>query len=125
MRVCFYRYISNVPLLYIFCVVSVHREEDLRVIRPFVYVREKSLRDFAEGRGLPIIPENCPACFDAPTERHRVKQLLAQQEILFPKLYLSLRTAMRPLMAIDRTGMESGTNGQYIAKKCMVNEDDI
>ncbi|CAL8115207.1 unnamed protein product [Orchesella dallaii] len=84
------------------------QEEDLRVIRPFVYVREKSLRDFAEGRGLPVIPENCPACFEAPTERHRVKQLLAQQEILFPKLYLSLRTAMRPLMAIDRCGMESG-----------------
>ncbi|ODN03689.1 tRNA 2-thiocytidine biosynthesis protein TtcA [Orchesella cincta] len=86
------------------------KEEDLRVIRPFVYVREKSLRDFAEGRGLPVIPENCPACFEAPTERHRVKQLLAQQEILFPKLYLSLRTAMRPLMAIDRCGMESGRN---------------
>lgn len=89
-----------------------------------MYVREKSLRDFAESRGLPIIPENCPACFDAPTERHRVKQLLAQQEILFPKLYLSLRTAMRPLMAIDRTGMESGTNGQYI-KKCAINDEEM
>jgi len=83
------------------------REGDLRVIRPFINVREKALRDFAESEGLPIIPENCPACFDAPTERHRVKQLLAQQEILFPKLYLSLRSAMHPLMAINKTGMES------------------
>jgi hypothetical protein len=37
-----------------------------------------------------------------------VKQLLAQQEILIPKLYLSLRSAMHPLMAINKTGMESG-----------------
>jgi hypothetical protein len=43
-----------------------YRERDLRVIRPFVYVREKSLRQFAESRNLPVIPENCPACFEAP-----------------------------------------------------------
>jgi len=46
--------------------VFAHRERDLRVIRPFVYVREKSLRQFAESRNLPVIPENCPACFEAP-----------------------------------------------------------
>jgi len=93
------------------------------VIRPFVYVREKSLRDFAESRGLPVIPENCPACFDAPTERHRVKQLLAQQEILFPKLYLSLRTAMRPLMAIDRCGMES-KRGNLVFPGSHISDED-
>ena len=40
-------------------------------------------------------------------ERHRTKQLLAAQEILFPGLYHSLLTAMKPLMARDRVGMES------------------
>ncbi|XP_077984669.1 uncharacterized protein LOC144439269 [Glandiceps talaboti] len=83
------------------------REGDLRVIRPLVYVREKDTRQFAEQAKLPVIPENCPACFDAPKERHRTKQLLAAQEILFPDLYHSLLTAMKPLMAIDRTGLES------------------
>lgn len=83
------------------------KEGDLRVTRPFVYVREKDLRKFAEQRKLPVIAENCPACFDAPKERHRVKQLLAAQEILFPKLFWSLSSAMHPLMAIDRTGIES------------------
>lgn len=52
---------------------------DLRVIRPLCLARETWLRDFAESRKLPIIPENCPACFEAPKERHRMKQLLAQQ----------------------------------------------
>jgi hypothetical protein len=50
---------------------------------------------------LPVISENCPACFEAPKERQRVKQLLASQELLVPNLYQSLSTAMLPLMAID------------------------
>ncbi|XP_022086161.1 uncharacterized protein LOC110976840 [Acanthaster planci] len=83
------------------------KEGDLRVIRPFVYTREKDLRDFAEKAKLPVIPENCPACFEAPKERHRTKQLLASQELLFPRLYNSLQAAMKPLMAKNKTGMES------------------
>ncbi|XP_078602131.1 uncharacterized protein LOC144876565 [Branchiostoma floridae x Branchiostoma japonicum] len=87
------------------------REEDLRVIRPFVYVREKDLRNFAEQAKLPIIPENCPACFEAPKERHRTKQLLASQELLFPKLFQSLLKTMKPLMARNRTGLEAQRAG--------------
>ncbi|KAK3925055.1 tRNA-cytidine(32) 2-sulfurtransferase [Frankliniella fusca] len=82
------------------------KERDLRVIRPFVYVREKSLRQFAESKGLPIIAENCPACFEAPKERHRTKQLLAQQEILFPKIFWSLRSSLHPLLSFRYTGQE-------------------
>ncbi|GFU72466.1 tRNA-cytidine(32) 2-sulfurtransferase [Trichonephila clavipes] len=61
---------------------------------------------------LPVIPENCPACFEAPKERHRMKQLLAAQEIQFPNLYLSLKTAMYPLMAINLTGVENKILGK-------------
>ena len=41
-----------------------NREKDIRVIRPFVYIREKQLREFAKTMNLPIIDENCPACFE-------------------------------------------------------------
>ena len=41
-------------------------EGDLKIIRPLIYAREKNLRKFAEGSKLPIIAENCPACFEAP-----------------------------------------------------------
>lgn len=41
-----------------------NKEKDIRVIRPFVYVREKQLREFAKTMNLPIIDENCPACFE-------------------------------------------------------------
>lgn len=40
-------------------------------------------------------------------ERHRTKQLLAQQEILFPYLFASLRSAMRPLISFRQTGEET------------------
>ncbi|KAK3696713.1 hypothetical protein QZH41_013068, partial [Actinostola sp. cb2023] len=42
------------------------QEGDLRVIRPLVFVREKELRQFADKAKLPVIAENCPACFEAP-----------------------------------------------------------
>jgi len=82
-------------------------EGDIRIIRPFVYVRENALRHFAESEKLPIIAENCPACFEAPKERQRVKQLLAQQELLFPRLYWNLKTALYPVMKVNKTGLES------------------
>jgi selenocysteine lyase/cysteine desulfurase/tRNA(Ile)-lysidine synthase TilS/MesJ len=71
------------------------QEGDLRVIRPLVYLRERMTKDYAEKAALPIIYENCPACFAAPQERHRVKLLLASQEQLIPDLFSSLLRAMK------------------------------
>eukprot|EP01094_Clydonella_sp_ATCC50884_P026894 TRINITY_DN7521_c0_g1_i1.p1 TRINITY_DN7521_c0_g1~~TRINITY_DN7521_c0_g1_i1.p1 ORF type:complete len:354 (+),score=109.58 TRINITY_DN7521_c0_g1_i1:105-1064(+) len=89
-------------------------DEDLRIIRPFVFTRERTLRAFAMEAKLPVIPENCPACFSAPTERARTKQLLAQQEHLFPNVMNSIKRAIEPLMAKDRTGIESGAEEQNV-----------
>lgn len=73
--------------------------EDLRVIRPMVYVREKELAAFAKENELPVIVENCPACFDMPTQREHMKQLLAQEEQTNKNVFGSLLTAMKPLIA--------------------------
>ncbi len=72
---------------------------DLRVIRPFVTVRERHLAEFAARANLPVIADNCPACFREPTQRQAMKALLAQQEQQNPRLFASLLHAMRPLMA--------------------------
>lgn len=72
---------------------------DLRVIRPFIYVRERQTRDFATRAGLPAIHDNCPACFRMPTRRIEMKALLAEQEKSFPKLFDSLLATMRPLFS--------------------------
>lgn len=74
---------------------------DLRVIRPFIYTRERQTRDFASRAGLPAIIDNCPACFQMPTQRFRMKQLLAGLENDQAALFRNLLTTMRPLMAED------------------------
>ena len=74
---------------------------DLFVIRPLVYVRETTTRDFSVASRLPIINENCPACFEQPKERHRIKKLLSQEEAMVPALFFNLRRAFLPLMDDD------------------------
>ncbi|ANJ67680.1 tRNA 2-thiocytidine(32) synthetase TtcA [Halothiobacillus diazotrophicus] len=71
---------------------------DLRIIRPFVRVRERALIDFARTNGLPVIKDNCPACFAKPTQREHFKQLLAAEERLNPQLFRSLESTLAPLM---------------------------
>lgn len=77
---------------------------DLRVIRPLVYTRERQLRDFADSTALPVIAENCPACFDMPTQREHMKQLLAGEEKQNPTLFKTMKTTLLPLM---REGLPS------------------
>lgn len=89
-----------------------NRQRDLKIIRPFVYVRERELRQFALDAYLPVIPENCPACFEAPKERHRIKQLLAQQELLYPSVYLNIKTSLLPLLSIDQPFVEKQLFGK-------------
>jgi len=71
---------------------------DIAIIRPLVYVREKALRDFAYASGLPVINENCPACYEEPKERQSVKKLLAREEAVFPHIFNSLLNTLVPLM---------------------------
>ena len=74
------------------------KDGDLRLIRPLIYVREQQTRAYAKAEKLPVIIENCPACFDMPTQREHMKQLLAAEERLNDNLFGSLLTAMKPLI---------------------------
>lgn len=76
----------------------VNDEGDIRVIRPFIYVRERQTAAFAKNAGLPVIAENCPACFAMPMQRWQMKQKLAQFEVANNKIFANLLTAMRPLL---------------------------
>lgn len=71
---------------------------DIRVIRPLVYCRERQTIDFAKTANLPVIMDNCPACFKVPTERARIKQLLAQEEAHSQGLFNSIQHALQPLL---------------------------
>ena len=74
---------------------------DVRVIRPLIYARERQTRDFAVSAELPVIYENCPACFSMPMQRFQMKGLLAEQEKQHPQLFANLLATMRPLMALQ------------------------
>lgn len=71
---------------------------DLRIIRPFIYARERQTAAFAQNAPLPVIDENCPACFGMPTERMHMKTVLAELEKSNANLFANTLTAMRPLL---------------------------
>ncbi len=71
---------------------------DIRIIRPLAYARERQTAEYAASANLPIIPDSCPACFSAPNQRVRMKQLLAVEERENKQLFASLLHAMKPLM---------------------------
>lgn len=73
---------------------------DLRVIRPLVYARERQIQDFARSAALPIQEENCPTRYGTPTQRPRMKALLAREEADNPHLFKSLVRTLMPLMSV-------------------------
>jgi len=76
----------------------VNDDGDLRIIRPLAYCLETQTGAFARAAGLPVVPDSCPACFSAPTQREHMKQLLAAEESANRHLFANLLHAMRPLM---------------------------
>ena len=86
---------------------------DLRVIRPLVYVRETQTAAFADAAQLPVVPDSCPACFTAPTQRAHTKTLLAREERAHPNLFANLLSAMRPLMGARRDRTPGGETTKY------------
>ena len=78
---------------------------DMSVIRPMVYCRESLMSEFAKSANLPVINENCPACFEEPKERARIKKLLSREEALFPNFYDNIRRSLIPLMHEDSTAI--------------------
>jgi len=76
----------------------VNDDGDIRIIRPLVYVRERQTADFVAAAELPVVPDSCPACFSAPTQRERMKQILAREERQNKQLFSSLQNAIRPLL---------------------------
>ena len=54
-----------------------------------------------------------------------MKQLLASQEVLHPRLFYSIMSAITPLMAIDKTGVNLNTllGGRKVAKVAVDKEN--
>ena len=77
-----------------------NQDEDIRIIRPMIYVRERQTTEFSKEVVLPVIPDSCPACFSKPTEREHMKKLLAEEETHNTGLFKCLKTALSPLYSV-------------------------
>jgi len=97
---------------------------DIRIIRPLIYVRERLTREYANVADLPVINENCPACFEAPKERARVKLLLASQEHVHASLFQNMLQAMRPLMGMENTRLATAAGEGAGAAASAAGDDD-
>jgi tRNA(Ile)-lysidine synthase TilS/MesJ len=78
-------------------------ENGIEVIRPFIHVRERQLRDQAKEGEMPIIgDEACPAMrFDIkmPVARAKTKEMLAKMEEENNDLFVSLKKAFENINA--------------------------
>ncbi|KAF5305900.1 hypothetical protein FQR65_LT07511 [Abscondita terminalis] len=83
------------------------RDHGLRIIRPFVYVREKAIKQFIISHKLPATLESGQS-ENATKQRQRARQMLAQQEILFPKLFDNIKSAMSVLIGYHADQKELG-----------------
>jgi tRNA(Ile)-lysidine synthase TilS/MesJ len=92
----------------------VNDDGDIRIIRPLVYCRETQTGSFAQEAGLPVIPDSCPACFTAPTQREHMKQLLAREERENKHLFANLLHAMGPLMLGESLNRADGNKNAEI-----------
>ena len=98
---------------------------DLSVIRPLVYCRESLTTEFAKSANLPIVNENCPACFEEPKERARIKKLLTREETLYPNFYDNIRRSLLPLMHDDATAILHCYTEEAVAKSRKENKVKI
>ena len=90
---------------------------DMSVIRPLVYCRESLTADFAKKnlQGI-VVNENCPACFEEPKERARIKKLLSKEEALYPNFYDNIKRSILPLMHDDSTAILRSYTEEALAK---------
>ncbi|MDH7478565.1 MAG: ATP-binding protein [Syntrophomonadaceae bacterium] len=66
--------------------------QQLKVIRPFVYVREHLINKLADELNLPVLPNPCPAA--RRTQRQQVKEILVDLEARIPGLNQRLLSAL-------------------------------
>jgi selenocysteine lyase/cysteine desulfurase/tRNA(Ile)-lysidine synthase TilS/MesJ len=98
---------------------------DISVIRPMVYCRESLMTEFVKASNLPVINENCPACFEEPKERARVKKLLTREETLFPNFYDNIRRSLIPLMHEDTTAILRCYTEEAVARSRKENANPV
>lgn len=75
-----------------------HPEGAVRIIRPLLFLREKTFEQFAAAHGLPC--RRTVARSGSNTGDRSLGELLQQQEQLNPLVYQNIRNALRPILSL-------------------------
>uniref|UniRef100_A0A182TCA4 ATP_bind_3 domain-containing protein n=1 Tax=Anopheles maculatus TaxID=74869 RepID=A0A182TCA4_9DIPT len=79
-------------------------EGDVRIIRPLLFLREKTFEDFATAQGMPSRTSWTVAGTDGADT---LRDLLHQQETFNPLLYQNIRNALRPIVSLRTEASKS------------------
>uniref|UniRef100_A0A182UV47 ATP_bind_3 domain-containing protein n=1 Tax=Anopheles merus TaxID=30066 RepID=A0A182UV47_ANOME len=82
-----------------------HPEGAVRIIRPLLFLREKTFEQFAAAHGLPC--RRTMARSGSNTGERSLGELLQQQEQLNPLVYQNIRNALRPILSLRTEASKS------------------
>ncbi|XP_055618450.1 uncharacterized protein LOC129763418 isoform X4 [Toxorhynchites rutilus septentrionalis] len=88
---------------------------DVRIIRPLLYIRERTLEDFASANEFPARPSRL---FTRPLDA--ASSILRVQEANNPNVYGNIRSALKPLLALR---LESTKSSYESLKASLTNRD--
>ena len=81
-----------------FCPEMTYENSGIRLIRPFIYLREGEINGYASSAMLPVIEKICPV--DGDTERQHFKELLRTEDARHRGVYT------RIVGALERSGVD-------------------
>ena len=73
--------------------VSFLSKTNLTLIRPLIYIQEKTLESVVKAKKLPVVQNPCPA--SGATKRSDIKQLLNHMEKIHPRAKPNILAAMK------------------------------
>ncbi|XP_050087179.1 uncharacterized protein LOC126572147 isoform X5 [Anopheles aquasalis] len=71
----------------------------VKIIRPLLYLREKTFEDFSSAHALPTRPSRVLTISDA-TCAGPTRELLQSQEAVNPNVYTNIRSALKPILSL-------------------------
>uniref|UniRef100_A0A182MLG4 Uncharacterized protein n=1 Tax=Anopheles culicifacies TaxID=139723 RepID=A0A182MLG4_9DIPT len=79
-------------------------EGDVRIIRPLLFLREKTFEEFATAQGIPCRSSNV---LTGSGGGDTLRELLHKQELINPLVYHNIRNALRPILSLRTEASKS------------------
>ncbi|XP_049284568.1 uncharacterized protein LOC125764405 isoform X2 [Anopheles funestus] len=78
--------------------------DDVRIIRPLLFLREKTFEEFATAQGIPC---RAARTLMGSAGEDTLRELLHKQELINPLVYHNIRNALRPILSLRTEASKS------------------